>query len=534
MAHLKSSLLPQDNPIDGLVPHNIGSMQEAIDSAGEKVQANEKNDSSFSCSTSLKRYGNDDNTVINKKKRVLCDENELYDASGLKATQHGVLYQLKLLMLFAKRCQKNGYSFRLATEMDDAEKFDDVVLEYIIPNDNRHHFMFLQAKHIQKESEQDRKITAHDLLTELDDLFSLQKYFASYQKIKRNKKFQLGNHAHFVINTNIDFDFHKDDLNLDIKNLAPLYFEPVNAATTLVDVGGKYYQIVGSKYSEERQSVVSTLKSVFEETSEFKKLALALSQHLVDDSKIIGLDKLFKKYRTALVKEVLNINDNKLSNKFIEGDHTLSPKAQCFREAIREAVEKLLNEKKLEKRSEMDKKLLAVFNDEKLTKIPKLAVQKIEPFWDLVGKIDLRISPGFKDIIVLTENPQLKDSLTFAKQIAHLIVSKIKTLDKKIYIRKVKENSLIPEIYQFAGHVLVEKNDTIVFSQTFLMGNGLLAGDIASFRIELIKELENKKITLDKLHDYSFKITDFETCQEEEFAELLATKPVFPEYKITQ
>lgn len=55
---------------------------------------------------------------------------EHYPASGLKNTLHGNVYQLKLLMLFLKTALNKGYSFKLATEMNDAEKFDDVVLRY--------------------------------------------------------------------------------------------------------------------------------------------------------------------------------------------------------------------------------------------------------------------------------------------------------------------------------------------------------------------------------------------------------------------
>lgn len=56
---------------------------------------------------------------------------DTYRASGLKRTLHGTIYQLKVLMLFAYRAYHFKYEdFKLATEMNRAEKFDDVVLEY--------------------------------------------------------------------------------------------------------------------------------------------------------------------------------------------------------------------------------------------------------------------------------------------------------------------------------------------------------------------------------------------------------------------
>ena len=53
-----------------------------------------------------------------------------YAASGLKNTTHGVIYQVKLLLLFLKRGFDRKYLFKLATDLDAGEKFDDVVLQY--------------------------------------------------------------------------------------------------------------------------------------------------------------------------------------------------------------------------------------------------------------------------------------------------------------------------------------------------------------------------------------------------------------------
>ncbi|XGA08004.1 MAG: ankyrin repeat domain-containing protein [Wolbachia endosymbiont of Xenopsylla cheopis] len=128
---------------------------------------------------------------------------ETYPASGLKHSLHGNIYQLKLLMLFLHRGLKMKYDFRLATEWDDAEKFDDLVFKYTDQGQNK--YRFLQAKHKQDEN---KKISVGDLFTEQKGggEFELRKYFISYLKIKNNPTFQVGDLVDFIICTNIGFD----------------------------------------------------------------------------------------------------------------------------------------------------------------------------------------------------------------------------------------------------------------------------------------------------------------------------------------
>ena len=64
---------------------------------------------------------------IKKPDTFAANESSEYSSSiGLKSSLHGDIYQLKLLILFLQRGLDQGYSFRLATEMDAAEKFDDL------------------------------------------------------------------------------------------------------------------------------------------------------------------------------------------------------------------------------------------------------------------------------------------------------------------------------------------------------------------------------------------------------------------------
>ncbi|MBD0391862.1 hypothetical protein IC220_05350 [Wolbachia endosymbiont of Pentalonia nigronervosa] len=127
---------------------------------------------------------------------------QTHPASGLKNSLHGNIYQLKLTMLFLKLGMDKNYDFRLATEWDAAEKFDDLVFKYSDQGQTKYHF--LQAKHKQ---DKDKKITVGDLFTtDTNGEFNLAKYFISYLKIKNNPDFQNGKIEDVIICTNIGFD----------------------------------------------------------------------------------------------------------------------------------------------------------------------------------------------------------------------------------------------------------------------------------------------------------------------------------------
>ncbi|WP_254229499.1 ATP-binding protein [Wolbachia pipientis] len=131
---------------------------------------------------------------------------------------HGNIYQLKLLMLFLYRGVSNQYSFRLATEVKEAEKFDDLVFQYV--QDGKIKYRLLQAKHKLDES---KKITLDDLLGRNDNNYNLAKYFFSYREAKKNKLFQNGIIEDVIICTNIGFDLPDLKRNgIEIKNIEGL------------------------------------------------------------------------------------------------------------------------------------------------------------------------------------------------------------------------------------------------------------------------------------------------------------------------
>ena len=111
----------------------------------------------------------------------------------------GQFYEIKLYMWFllegttrTKDGTING--FHLASNMEEAESFDDVVFKYTYNGQDgteKTKILFLQAKRKEKEKEtakrpQDKLITIGKLLSGADTDFSLQKYFTSYLMIKGN------------------------------------------------------------------------------------------------------------------------------------------------------------------------------------------------------------------------------------------------------------------------------------------------------------------------------------------------------------
>lgn len=131
----------------------------------------------------------------------------MHDASGLKLNIAGALYQTKLLALFVHRAKQNEKlrPFRIATEMDVAEKFDDVVFQYTDERCCNKSWRFLQAKH--KLHPDESRITMKDLMSSSNTDFSLQKYFISFCKIEQNKLDFEGVLKDFSIITNTNFNF---------------------------------------------------------------------------------------------------------------------------------------------------------------------------------------------------------------------------------------------------------------------------------------------------------------------------------------
>lgn len=262
-----------------------------------------------------------------------------HDASGLKRALHGAIYQLKLLMLFLKRGLDNKYSvYELATEMDVAGKFDDVVFKYLINGENKESDKFkhryLQAKHRVKG---DKEITEADFLSEEDTDFSLQKYFISYLKIK--KKITAGELQDFIICTNGNFDFSNDDKPGRIIKFRNA-LKKIEKKDDILNVNGSKEAILYcfNLTFEGKEKIYELLKN-----SALVRLIDAVVECVLNKKSFDLRTPIFKEYHCALVKEVFDVGSKKFHFNFIYNIE-LSVSAKKFREIF---FKKIADKKKI-------------------------------------------------------------------------------------------------------------------------------------------------------------------------------------------
>lgn len=171
---------------------------------------------------------------------------ETYPAWGRKRSLHGDIYQLKWVMLLLKRAVDVGYSFRLATEMESAAGFDDIVFK---DEQNKKIRKFIQIKHKQNECE---KIGVGKLLSkDKSGEFSLAKYFVPYLKIKNNQDFADGDLKDFTICTNIGFDLAQSTTQNTIKKLKAKTSGPnkgIEIAVEVISTSDIFFKYGGTRY----------------------------------------------------------------------------------------------------------------------------------------------------------------------------------------------------------------------------------------------------------------------------------------------
>jgi hypothetical protein len=267
----------------------------------------------------------DEQRSIRTRKRFrmsLSDTQGGYIASGVKSSLHGTIYQLKLLMLFLKRGLDMGYSFLLATEMNDAEKFDDVVFEYIDGKAQRKH-RFLQAKHKQDESE---KIRVNDLLTEKDNEFSLQKYFISYRNIRQNPRFVDSLLKDFVVCTNINFEFD-EQIQGKLKDASRVInVEEITEEDKVLELPDQKARRYRFTLNKQGSTVLGPIADVLRNTSDSIRLARKLAECVSKDQSLDLKYDLFQSYHAPLCKEVIDIENCRFYDKFIDNKDVLSVK----------------------------------------------------------------------------------------------------------------------------------------------------------------------------------------------------------------
>ncbi|KAL1487948.1 hypothetical protein ABEB36_015331 [Hypothenemus hampei] len=280
-----------------------------------------------------RKSGNED--IIPNKKQLL--GNLTMPSEGIKLAEHGNIFQLKLLMLCLWRAghtEENNRikykEFRLATEMPNAEKFDDIAFQYKEENGEKWKFRLLQAKHKEAEKPSDplTKIKLHDLFSiDDDDAFSLQKYFHSYLKIRQRSKeqsmysvFSDSEIEDVIVITNTAFDSDKE-AGIFVKNTKDIK-EDALLKTDKLDT------LVYKLRDEENNTIINKLKIIFDNSSHFYKLIELLGDHIYHGDKI-EKKGVFKEYYYPLMKEILKINvegTSKNQNCFINLDNFIEKK----------------------------------------------------------------------------------------------------------------------------------------------------------------------------------------------------------------
>jgi tetratricopeptide (TPR) repeat protein len=420
-------------------------------------------------------------------KTSLSDTQGGYTASGVKSSLHGTVYQLKLLMLFLKRGLDIGHSFLLATEMNDAEKFDDVVFEYIDGQGQRK-YRFLQAKHKQDESE---KIRVNDLLTEKDNEFSLQKYFISYRKIKQNPRFLNRLLKDFVICTNINFEFD-EQIQGKLKDASRVIgVEEITEEDKILELPDQKARRYRFTLNKQGSTVLGPIVDVLRDTSDSIRLARKLAECVSKDQSLDLRYDLFQSYHAPLCKEVIDIKNYQFYDKFIDSKDALSEEAKTFRGHFLEEMSKI-------KRTKDDKAI-----------------------WRDIKEKKLKLSSNFGKVVKLNNNPQLSDPKTLAEKLADFLNQ---SEDNIVKVEKAEINSIKNDIDKLAGHVFIEKSGKTHFRSAFLKGTKL-TGNLEIFRKELKEILSIKGINLnEELCQYQFNIKGFKTYGEAQFY----SKPTLP------
>ncbi|WP_264706714.1 NACHT domain-containing protein [Wolbachia endosymbiont (group B) of Archips podanus] len=274
----------QQSREEQLMKEERPSEENKLNDSDKKSQGSEQQSSNLP-TNGVKRFDNDPNRA-GSSQQSSSDDNRIQDeswtsnqehaAGELKRSLHGNDYQLKLLMLFASKGKNSEVAFRLATEMAEAEKFDDLVFRYTDSQGNIK-YRFLQAKHRQFLGEEN-KIKVSDLKSNSDDNdFSLQKYFVSYLRDIEKKEFRDGVPEDFIICTNTNFDFEPSTTKnerketKDSKKTWKAYFSEKTDDDTVLNLGGKRYQF--NKDLSIRTKIISELEPIFQKSLEKNKLS---------------------------------------------------------------------------------------------------------------------------------------------------------------------------------------------------------------------------------------------------------------------
>jgi hypothetical protein len=241
-------------------------------------------------------------------RKLLCRQNQTLTSGPYEGTQtaaHGFKYQARIATLYAFRGRK--YNYQIASEMKKAEKFDDVVFEYI--KDGNKYFQLVQSKHkIGKNSV--ALIKTKDLKTKKGD-YSLPKYLESFKKVSDDPIFK-DHPLQLIIFTNIDID------RKDLADNGIILTKEVGDMNEILNLKGNLFQISAKSDFKATQDFADAEYQKF-----FANLYFAVNQpceeELIDliDKEV---RKEFKLDKTQLITNTINSFVTTLSDKS-EGEY---------------------------------------------------------------------------------------------------------------------------------------------------------------------------------------------------------------------
>lgn len=186
----------------------------------------------------------------------------VYTAGRLEG--HGNDYQRLLAWALLQRLMLGNCDFKLAFEMEDAGKFDDIGV--LISGRGWH---LVQSKHMQAlMAERGKKLTKETLYDKKDNNFMLVKYYKSYKEKKA--KWTHGEIDRVIIFTNREFDMELE------------YYREIKLDSLLTFSKGRHVQLV-----DQEEELIKLLKE--EEIDRdiikefFSKLVLSVEQPNVEE-----------------------------------------------------------------------------------------------------------------------------------------------------------------------------------------------------------------------------------------------------------
>jgi hypothetical protein len=234
---------------------------------------------------------------------------------GINNNMRGPTYQMRLLELFAVTSTFANLDFKLTTELVDAMKFDDVVLNYKTA-DGKTKVRLLQAKHRNNP----KAVNMDFLLTNKD--FSMHKYFVSLLDIK--DMFPDIDIEDLILASNNHFSKTNESFLQIGKGEYAICLEKIEASDICLNGIGERFKLVGSAH-QERDANFQVIKNYL------------LATELCDVMLTAGLKDLTAKrfpvlnaYRKFVFENVLD-DTFKLRPGFIDGsDGTLTKLRKFF------------------------------------------------------------------------------------------------------------------------------------------------------------------------------------------------------------